>query len=129
MREIKFRAWDKEEKKMLHGIESCYDGSGAGCDFPEAYFGAFIGAETAYRSSNAERYEVMQFTGLLDKNGKEIYEGDILHRDNRSDHEVIFSDGAFGTKTSHGFIPLSEQRLFELDKVAGNIHEHAELIK
>jgi uncharacterized phage protein (TIGR01671 family) len=55
MREIKFRAWDKEKKCWL--------------------------SDVAVRNAVFEphpQYAVMQFTGLLDKNGVEIYEGDIL---------------------------------------------------
>lgn len=58
MREIKFRAWDKYKKMMV----APYDG-----DFIKWH------APSNWRDC----YEVMQFTGLLDKNGKEIYEGDV----------------------------------------------------
>ena len=58
MREIKFKVWDKVNKIMvdMHAME---------------YF-----AKTETR--NQDRFELMQYTGLKDKNGKEIYEGDII---------------------------------------------------
>jgi len=61
MREIKFRAWDKEKKVMLFMSD-----------------GSFSNHRIWWLETNdcQDRYILMQFTGLKDKNGKEIYEGD-----------------------------------------------------
>lgn len=72
----------------------------------------------------------MQFTGLLDKNGKEIYEGDIVFAEEyvgfkNLKAEVIYNRGRFCLNT--GTIP--EDLIAELCEVIGNIYSNPELLK
>jgi uncharacterized phage protein (TIGR01671 family) len=63
MREIKFRAWIIADKDMLYNATSIYD-----CVYGDTFADLI----------NNDKVELMQYTGLTDKNGKEIYEGDIV---------------------------------------------------
>lgn len=72
MREIKFRAWEKNMKEIIPVYQ---------IDFEKR----MINTESAWRFFN--EIKLMEYTGLKDKNGKDIYEGDILH---------VFEDSHYG---------------------------------
>ena len=114
MREIKFRAWDKENKRMLmSGIYYSLDGR-----IIWAGGGKFNGT-------------LMQFTGLKDKNGKEIYEGDTVRATKERNYYsgiVRFIDGFFGLESDAGLRTLQWYHDFELE-IFGNIYEKPELLK
>jgi hypothetical protein len=112
MRGIKFRAWHKHFKQMSNTIMTLGD----------TYFGFPNRSELRYWL-HATNMAVMQFTGVKDKDGKEIYEGDIV-RYGKADLQIIFEDGAF--KIGGGLIYY---RRPEEMKVIGNIYENPELLK
>ncbi len=72
MREIKFRAWDISSKEMLESPWGYGDGMEDGVMYINGWFKRSM-------IDTANPIVIMQFTGLHDKNGKEIYEGDIVH--------------------------------------------------
>lgn len=154
MREIKFRAWDKEEKKMWWNVQNAYDTLGSYCKHEdEDDLNNCSCIETSYPHKmmsfmnvlEDESLITMQYTGLKDRNKTEIYEGDCLRYYNRkgssfghSVHIVIWQEhkGRFALEipddksneprafTNHG-AKWDEEKF----TVIGNIYENPELLK
>lgn len=128
-REIKFRAWSKVEEEMVYGIDlTTQDGTA----HP-------INGNWDNIMSLDERVELMQYTGLKDKNGTEIYEGDIVLTDNSIDnfhtelrskklYEVRYWDGSF-------MLRFDDKNIDYLStgetccEVIGNIYENPDLLE
>jgi uncharacterized phage protein (TIGR01671 family) len=115
MREIKFRVWAKGQRKMF------YDGFTLNPD----------GKISQTWGIYEHNLEIMQFTGLLDKNGKEIYEGDIFSIAPDAYHKyteinvVEYSEGIYLLE-DHGLY-LSDYN--SRGEVIGNIYENKELLE
>ena len=129
MRELKFRAWDKERKRMF--AVTILNASGA--------VSVFIDDELYFLP--AEQIELMQYTGLKDKNGKEIYEGDIVREvidtdlkdiDGEYEYIVQWDDDfkEFTIQTTPKNKVYFHDELYQLNasrEIIGNIHENPEL--
>ncbi|KIN32336.1 YopX family protein [Bacillus subtilis] len=136
MREIKFRAWDENSQEMIYevgitpeGIPYSIPENAEGCD----QFNYFL---TCHK---------MQYTGLRDKYGREIYEGDVVRNHRRYSNELLevfwqeevadySSDGVYWTKEVPGFrfkrINKGMMTVFVANvdlEVIGNIYEDPEL--
>ena len=131
MREIKFRAWSKAAKEIIDGVGF----HPFICQVEEGYRQGEEGRLTI--SPLFENYILMQYTGLKDKNGKEIYEGDIaetIYRDNLPHKGIIyFQPTRLNWSVKHsGF---TNQDLFVYSRpdcsveIVGNIYENPELLK
>ena len=127
MREIKFRAWFEVEKKMVESENLGFQYEG---DEENPFTFAFD--KTDIDESGNEKgtlcFALMQYTGLKDKNGREIYEGDIVECFRESNSVVCMKMNAWGLDTNGiGFKPFYE--IYGHCEIIGNIYEHHELLE
>ena len=126
MREIKFRAWDKENKRMVSELVSYA--------LPNATI-TFDGLVYHRNEFNIQsQYELMQYTGLKDKNGKEIYESDYLGDGDEIYYQVVWDERDFvlgwRLKSVNGDgLNYTFEEVMDPEKrtVIGNIYQNPEL--
>ena len=129
MREIRFRAWNEKNKIMVFPDDDC------GFSFHSV--GCFRVNGGWSNLSEVDPHKIMQFTGLKDKNGVEIYEGDRLDFgdwDKGGERaEIVWNDESLGWELKYHSKEGGEGRGFMLDikndvfEVIGNIYENPEL--
>lgn len=127
MKNFKFRAWDKDHKYMEYTNKNLIltfgeKGNVNATDLSDIYSAC----------EYMQNYELMQSTGLKDKNGTEIYEGDIVSANHPRLGEFIgFVDNAIGNFKVRG-VGQYEYLSDDLDgtyEVIGNIYENPELLE
>lgn len=145
MKDIKFRAWDKKTKKMRK-VESI--GFGTLSLRKEEYPVINLKGRDCINNKDIiihrdkNQYYLMQYTGLKDKNGVEIYEGDIVETCDNKKQLVVWHNNGFKFKFTYSRTyqgePYTETTHLELretsskrwgDEVIGNIYENSELLK
>lgn len=128
MRDIKFRIWDTENNEMLKVQE---------LDFEPTFYGGRIAIRPDQYNDyfDTEDMILMQYTGLHDKNGKEIYEGDIL-RFNEVDTAIV----EWNEKYAYFMVRPIQDYYFDSDvlghaieynnaEIIGNIYENEDLLE
>ena len=138
MREIKFRAWHGDEKQMLYHENS---------KFLLAFNGLILDTKPLkyedtkwcgeYRvwgagiSNYMHEFHLMQFTGLKDKNGKEIYEGDIVKNFAENFYVIKWFSKGFemGSTKAKGRYWCTTNDDWNCCEVIGNIYENPELLE
>lgn len=142
MRGIKFRAWQKYHKKMVEVTSISFDDTGEidgvttfvenqapqRINYKDGLLGGFF-----LKDERGMVLELMQYTGLVDKYGTEIYEGDILYFEpfetHSNDRIVEYIDGAYhGKLIRNGYSELLAECVYET-KVIGNIYSNPELLE
>lgn len=130
MREIKFRAWIKEEKKMVEVTSLDLANH-------EVWWEEFNPYHDNKSSVSAIDFILMQYTGLKDKHGKNIYEGDILQSDCREDNQpdnfAIHSEMTNNCGDCYWVwgwkFGVEEDDIKKDFEITGNIHEHPHLLE
>ena len=127
MKGLKFRVWDKERECYLDETEL------AGIT-PDGKYILYIEEEEISKLEIEGGYILEQYTGLKDKNGKEIYEGDIVeyttcyYGKEKRHRKVVewkeWDSDDFGEPHNIGYFNLSECM-----EVIGNVHENANLLE
>ena len=119
MREIKFRAWDGERLRKVNTIGWVDEDM----DF----------VTTPRYSGPAEDFRLMQFTGLKDKNGVEIYEGDVLFHPLQGRRKVFYpyseTVASYGLRDIDNGFGSTLQDSHAIWEVIGNIYENQELLE
>lgn len=131
MREIKFRVWDKYGKYMRYLGDDSHDSIEFFDENRASYYNLQCGdggASTTEEDCDGYGFSpLMQYTGLKDKNGKEIFEGDIVRLPEDEDYKyysIIYSKNRLGFTLSNGCgFGLS----YGIE-VVGNIYENPELL-
>ena len=157
MREIKFRVWSKvgkvftDTKDIRWGYHYDKTGNASSGESGELLMDFNGGlriatypcgngdnsADSVFSTiSNNDDFVIQQFAGLKDKNGKEVYDGDIVeyvcmfHEREKETHtgEVYYENGVFMFDRKNEFCTLDSNFFYKSIKIIGNIFENPELL-
>ena len=130
MREFKFRAWDEQNKVMHSDFQYIQTGIG-GADWTVFISDMHKLDMEPYPLKNPyfqQQLKKMQFTGIKDKNGLDIYEGDIIAKPENVWGIMVWKAPSFEVTVDKTQSSLYSLAYFEDAIVVGNIYENPELI-
>lgn len=123
-RKIKFRAWDNENKYMITSKQGIFTALRNSMNITVQDNGYYNNGDLL--KPNKEKYTLMQYTGLKDKNGVEVYEGDKVMFDYEwtepDEIGVITWNKDTASFQIKGHIPSSSMKHLDRMKVIGNIY-------
>lgn len=125
-RQIKFRIWDKKRKEWVHDTEWAISLLGE-----VIICGEILRRpdDTHVKISELNDLIPMQFTGLKDSAGKEIFEGDIIENRELDNRQIMYCGNSFEMRLMNGKPDKDNCVWFYKVKVIGNIYQNLELLK
>jgi uncharacterized phage protein (TIGR01671 family) len=125
---IKFRIWNRKTKSWLHGPHERSDLDGVNLFGETILLGCLLDGVSI---EDLNELEALQFTGICDAIGKQIFEGDILEFDYGAScgvGKVVYFMQGFYIESRHGALFQDTTLTMQHSKVIGNIFENPELL-
>ena len=120
MRSFKFRAWHAGNERKTGGFYKGHE--------PKMLYDIKAGDSLRWLAEGQNITDVMQSTGILDKNGVEVYEGDVVRNWQGGWNVVVYKAPAFEATVAADQSCSYSMEWWSSVEVIGNVHEHPQLL-